>query len=153
MQYDWPGNIRELKNCLTRSLAFAESDLLLAEHILFDERTNRTSQPTGQKNDAGAAIAEHEENPLESPKKKAKEEPGFADSFAVDLNPRQRKAWPKIIGNGMITRGEYQEAVGGDISVRTAQYDLHDLVAKGVLSKSGRGPASRYLLTQGSVDQ
>lgn len=153
IQYDWPGNIRELKNCLTRSLAFAESDLLLAEHILFDERTGRSSSASELDSDAATAVSPQPEGSLGSRKKAAVEEPVFDASVNFDLNPRQRKAWPDIIRHGVITRGEYQEAVGGDISVRTAQYDLHDLVAKGVLSKSGRGPASRYLITQGNADE
>jgi Fic family protein len=37
--------------------------------------------------------------------------------------------------------------VGEAISVRTAQYDLRDLVARGVLKKTGKGPASRYLVS------
>jgi predicted HTH transcriptional regulator len=56
-----------------------------------------------------------------------------------------------IARNGVVSRGEYQEAVGDNISVRTAQYDLHDLVAKGLLKKSGNGPASRYLVEQSNV--
>ena len=62
------------------------------------------------------------------------------------LNPRQRSAWPVIVREGGISRGAYQDAVGEAISVRTAQYDLRDLVAKGLLQKTGRGPASRYVV-------
>ena len=35
-----------------------------------------------------------------------------------------------------------------NIAVRTAQYDLRDLVARGLLTKTGRGPASRYMLVR-----
>ena len=152
-QYDWPGNIRELKNCLTRSLAFAESDLLLAEHILFDERTNRTSLLPGRERDVSVPITRQPDTPPRTKKEAPSEESGPDGPLEFDLNPRQRKAWPDIMRHGAITRGEYQDAVGGEISVRTAQYDLHDLVAKGVLSKSGRGPASRYLIIRGNTDE
>ncbi len=149
--HDWPGNVRELKNCITRSLAFAEGDLLLAEHILFDERgiettpeairlieTERGGQPTA--------------SPMLPPPPmpegvSAHQEP----EVQASLNPRQRKAWPLILRNGLITRTEYQAAVGDSISVRTAQYDLHDLVTKGLLTKTGRGPSSRYLLCQDAL--
>jgi len=152
MHYDWPGNVRELRNCITRSLAFAEGDLLLAEHILFDERTGELPMVTAQ------AQKEIETFPVPLPSQTVV--PGNGSSnfnndlqaeLQVELNTRQRKAWPMVVRNGVITRGEYQAAVGDNISVRTAQYDLHDLVAKGLLKKSGSGPASRYLVEQSYV--
>lgn len=146
MHYDWPGNIRELKNCITRSLAFADGDLLLTEHILFDERSGEPTPVAVKEADPVAAAPAVPAVPAACN--------GAADGHAdlrADLNPRQRKAWGMIARNGVITRGEYQTAVGGAISVRTAQYDLHDLVAKGLLKKSGSGPASRYLVDQAYV--
>jgi predicted HTH transcriptional regulator len=56
-----------------------------------------------------------------------------------------------IARNGMISRSEYQAAAGESISIRTAQYDLQDLVNKGLLKKSGRGPSSRYQIAQSYV--
>lgn len=141
MHYDWPGNIRELKNCITRSLAFADGDLLLAEHILYDDRSGEASPTTGiEEADSVPAVPT-------APVARTVVADGHAD-LRADLNPRQRKVWAMIARNGDITRGEYQAAVGGAISVRTAQYDLHDLVAKGLLKKSGSGPSSRYLVDQ-----
>jgi DNA-binding NtrC family response regulator len=151
MQYNWPGNIRELKNCITRSLAFVEGDLLLAEHILFDERNG------------GALIPPSEMKELESSPQPVGAQAPMPSSQPADfgikpqvdvemeLNHRQRKAWPVIVRNGVISRGEYQAAVGDAISVRTAQYDLHDFVAKGLLKKTGSGPASRYAIEQSYV--
>ncbi len=148
MHYNWPGNIRELKNCITRSLAFVEGDLLLAEHILFDERTGGTTIPSSAMKElesvslpVGAQVPMPSSQPANF---------GIEPQMDVEmeLNHRQRKAWPVIIKNGVISRGEYQVAVGDAISIRTAQYDLHDFVAKGLLKKSGSGPASRYLVEQ-----
>lgn len=147
LSHDWPGNIRELRNCVTRSLAFADSDVLLAQHILFDERTIEPEVQTPV--DVESLI------PLPPPLPKSISAAAPNGSAATtpppalseELNPRQRLAWPVIARAGGISRSDYQQAVGGDISVRTAQYDLHDLVAKGLLKKSGRGPSSRYLLT------
>jgi Fic family protein len=34
--------------------------------------------------------------------------------------------------------------VGGDLPSRTAVYDLQDMVRRGLLQKTGRGPATRY---------
>lgn len=151
INYNWPGNIRELKNCITRSLAFVEGNLLLAEHILFDERSveSQTVSP-------GIKEAESAQLPIGGPLPLPSSIPtnfgvGPQVGFETELNHRQRKAWPVIIRNGVISRGDYQIAVGEAISVRTAQYDLHDFVAKGLLKKTGSGPASRYLIEQSYV--
>lgn len=158
LNYEWPGNVRELRNCITRTLAFSESNLLLAEHILFADRFAEVDQTDNgiPGNDAAAGVlpppALHENPPSPPEKRTVKSDgrPGGAEGLEgqAELNARQRKAWKTIARNGEITRSEYQAAVGGNISVRTAQYDLHDLVEKGLLKKSGRGPSSRYLLTQ-----
>jgi predicted HTH transcriptional regulator len=60
------------------------------------------------------------------------------------LNPRQEKAWPHIAAMGRISRADYEEMVGGDLPSRTAVYDLQDMVRRGLLQKTGRGPATRY---------
>ena len=70
-----------------------------------------------------------------------------ADVLA-SLNPRQQSVWPRILREGGITRSAYQQALGAEVSVRTAQYDLQDFMKRGVLAKVGRGPASRYVLTE-----
>ena len=147
MRHDWPGNIRELKNCLVRSVAFAEGDLLLAEHILFDERRGDSErsgeQPVHPVKTLPLPAMEGPAAPAAVPSAKEGWEEGV---MPEGLNPRQRSAWPVIVREGGISRGAYQDAVGEAISVRTAQYDLRDLVAKGLLQKTGRGPASRYVV-------
>ncbi|MDL2316212.1 sigma 54-interacting transcriptional regulator [Desulfovibrio sp. OttesenSCG-928-A18] len=40
--YDWPGNVREFKNCLTRAMAFVEGDLILRQHISLEQDAFRT---------------------------------------------------------------------------------------------------------------
>ena len=147
MRHDWPGNIRELKNCLVRSVAFAEGDLLLAEHILFDERSGDSDRSEEQRVHPVKTLPlpamEGPAAPAAVPPAKEGREEG---TMPEGLNPRQRSAWPVIVREGGISRGAYQDAVGEAISVRTAQYDLRDLVAKGLLQKTGRGPASRYVV-------
>lgn len=49
---------------------------------------------------------------------------------------------------GSFSRLDYQNAVGEGISQRTAQYDLQTLLKKGILRKTGRGPATQYLLAK-----
>lgn len=60
------------------------------------------------------------------------------------LNRRQQEILRVLETAASITRQEYQELTGENISTRTAQYDLQDLVRRGLLHKEGRGPASRY---------
>ncbi|MFW5488053.1 MAG: sigma 54-interacting transcriptional regulator [Desulfovibrio sp.] len=67
-------------------------------------------------------------------------------SGPVKLSPRQQKAYAEILRRGEVTRGQYQKAVGGNISSRTAIYDLQDMVQKGLLEKTGQGPATKYIL-------
>jgi DNA-binding NtrC family response regulator len=160
LNHQWPGNVRELRNCITRTLAFAESDLLLAEHILFTDWSAELEQPESDlpvhEVSTAALLPPPQRESLPAPPERQdgkKSGPGGlgGSEDQPELNARQRKAWRTIARNGEITRSEYQAAVGGNISVRTAQYDLQDMVARGLLKKSGRGPSSRYLLAQSYV--
>lgn len=129
LHYDWPGNVRELEHCLIRSLAFVEGDVLLAEHILFNELLLEGSEKQ--------IIVDGEQADPPAPPK------------GVDgLNERQQAVWPLVLRQGSISRSEYQQALNHSISVRTAQYDLYDFVSRGLLVKSGRGPSCRYRLAQ-----
>lgn len=153
LHHDWPGNIRELKNCLTRSVTFAPGEILLAEDITLGEVME--SGPTTEASvlpgtaPASSTPAEPEEprhSPEPSPEPLSAPDP---DSLPLDtFNPRQKKAWPKILVAGGTNRAEYEAILGEEISVRTAQYDLRDLVDKGFLRKSGRGPTLKYTVSK-----
>lgn len=69
-----------------------------------------------------------------------------ADRAGITLSDRQQKAYPYILRQGEISRGKYQKLVGGDLPSRTAIYDLQDMVKKGLLQKTGKGPATKYVL-------
>jgi DNA-binding NtrC family response regulator len=126
IRYDWPGNVRELQNCITRAVVMAENPLIQAEDIPLDVEGWETDLDAGLT--AGGAIRSH--------------------SAGLDLNHRQRKAWAAILAQGRITRSRYQEIIGGNLPPRTAIYDLQDLVSKGVLKKTGSGPATHYILIE-----
>ena len=64
----------------------------------------------------------------------------------VRLNHRQAAMWPRLEAMGSISRQEYQQMLGKDISMRTAQYDLQLFVQMGLVRKEGRGPAQRYVV-------
>jgi DNA-binding NtrC family response regulator len=165
LHYGWPGNIRELKNCITRAMTFADGRILLAEHILlgqartqearndteppqpaFGRQSNPTQvtyPPESQGRDSDSVQGSHANR---------QSRPLAADTRVHDLNRRQMKAWPTILASGGTNRAEYQSATGEDISVRTAQYDLQDMVERKLLSKIGKGPSSRYVIVKNPTD-
>jgi DNA-binding NtrC family response regulator len=120
-RYDWAGNVRELQNCLTRAAVMAEHPVIQAEDIPVDVDGWEPECPPP---------------PAAGPLQAARPE----------LNRRQQKAFPLILARGRITRSDYQEIVGDNLPVRTAIYDLQDLVKKGVLKKTGSGPATCYVV-------
>lgn len=158
MNHDWPGNVRELKNCITRATAFAEGEVLYAEDLVFDDASVSPSLLFG---DAPAPAPPVQERTLAAPEHSFRREAEPQDQEA----PAQRPPLPDpepmrdLAGNqrvqialrlarerGSFSRGDYQAAVGAGISQRTAQYDLQALVKKNVLRKTGKGPATLYLL-------
>jgi len=61
---------------------------------------------------------------------------------------RQQIALRLARERGSFSRLDYQQAVGGEISQRTAQYDLQTLVKNGRLRKVGKGPATQYFYAE-----
>lgn len=136
--YDWPGNIRELKNCLTRAVVMAEGNLIHAEDILL-ECDMLPSEGLDTEADIDQTRFEGGMPAVDSGASYAAKSPWTA------LNERQQKAMPTILQKGGVTRREYQKMFDGGMSSRTALYDLKDLVEKGFLQKMGLGPATRYV--------
>ncbi|MEJ5347321.1 MAG: sigma 54-interacting transcriptional regulator [Desulfosoma sp.] len=157
MAHPWPGNVRELENRLTRAVTMAEGSLIHASDLELDRdplmngsdsvdtlKGVLEARAKGASTDVGELGAvRFDEGQKEEPKPSSK---GGPSSTLVEINERQRKALEAILERGHMTRAEYQEIVGGGIAPRTALSDLQDLVAKGLLKKTGRGPATRYRL-------
>ncbi|MBG0788933.1 MAG: sigma 54-interacting transcriptional regulator [Desulfovibrionaceae bacterium] len=140
--YDWPGNVRELVNCITRAAVMAETDIIQAEEIRL-ENERRLFQESAENGPLARSAPEPEAEPEAAPVRSAVPRQPVAES---GLNARQKEAWPVIRKRERVTRKEYQEIVGGDLSSRTAIYDLQDLVKRGLLVKRGRGPSTMYEL-------
>ena len=164
MQQTWPGNVREFKNCVVRAIAFADADIILPEHIVLTSDTGMqhvvdgmgvspshagqpggTTAPTSSQGSvpvAGAISPQDAFAPAAPPALHWEEAPPVGYGF----NARQRSVWPLIVQKGGITRQEYHVAAGTDVSTRTVQLDLKELVQWGLLQKVGAGAATRYRL-------
>lgn len=123
--HDWPGNVRELKNCIIRAAALAERELILAEDIHFEEDASGGPMPV--------------DKPLQEPVP-------LQAALETPLTGRQRKALRALLDQGQFSRQDYQDA-GGGVPQRTAQHDLQDLVRRGILQKDGRGPSTKYTIS------
>lgn len=156
LAYDWPGNVRELKNRLMRAMAFAEGELILPEHIVLE--AERPAPPEGLRAVSEAAAADEaapapaESAPLrnagddESPAAPASNEAAApAELYGAGLNERQVQALELVGKTGQISRARYEEVAGRDVSSRTAQTDLRELVEKGFLERVGSGRNVRYV--------
>jgi DNA-binding NtrC family response regulator/HAMP domain-containing protein len=129
--YDWPGNVRELQNCIIRAVVMAEGRVIQAEDIPLD-----VEEPGGHGPGRSVSLGETmSAEPVPPP----------------GLNSRQQKAYPLILARGRVTRSAYEEMIGGMLPPRTAIYDLQDLVRKGLLRKTGRGPATHYVVVGGKT--
>ncbi|WP_303880731.1 sigma 54-interacting transcriptional regulator [Desulfovibrio piger] len=160
-EYHWPGNVRELQNCLTRALAFCENGLIFAENIQLGPDTlpgdiarperGKLSCPPARADSRqphGEAVETAEPSAVQ-PAPAESEEQGatpVVEDTQPRLNARLARLLPQIVELGSISRQEYQDMAGKDISMRTAQYDLQILVRLGLVRKEGRGPAQRYIV-------
>jgi len=160
-EYHWPGNVRELQNCLTRALAFCENGLIFAENIQLGpdtlpgdiarpERGKLSCPPArADSRQPHGEAAETAESPVAQPVPAESEDQGAmpaAEDVQPRLNARLARLLPQIVELGSISRQEYQDMAGKDISMRTAQYDLQILVRLGLVRREGRGPAQRYIV-------
>lgn len=170
MQQTWPGNVRECKNCVLRAIAFADADIILPEHIVLTNDAGMQHMMdaggvapsfSGQAEGANASASSSVPGPISvpapaheaftpaSPPAEYREKTVPADHA---FNARQRSVWPLIVQKGGITRQEYHVAAGADVSTRTVQLDLKELVEWGLLEKVGAGAATRYVLCQNAIN-
>ncbi|HKI81022.1 MAG TPA: sigma 54-interacting transcriptional regulator, partial [Pseudodesulfovibrio sp.] len=142
VSHDWPGNVRELVNCITRAAVMAETDVIQPEEMRL-ESDFYTWPVQSQSIESAAAVT-----PVPAPESHSAPatQPRVPEADS-GLNPRQKEAWDVIRRQGTVTRKQYQELVGNNLPTRTAIYDLQDFVKRGLLTKKGKGPSTRYELT------
>jgi DNA-binding NtrC family response regulator len=149
MRYSWPGNVRELINCINRAVTMAEGRVIQAEDIKLEGEAESSSPGPGELTDhrlAPSGTWQKGSRPVSDEMEELTRRPVLP--HGIQMNQRQMKACRHLIKARSMTRPEYQRIVGGDLPSRTANYDLQDLVRKGLLRKTGRGPATRYELSQ-----
>ncbi len=172
MRHEWPGNVREMKNCLTRAVALAEREVIYAEDIRFGDEPPRLlpddveigaasagpSVGAGDRTHGPPLAGPGEGDPAGRPARKTDSGPAPTRSGRLGmppgddgLNPRQRRALAGLARKPSISRQDYQEAAGPGVPARTAQHDLKELVDKGIFRKSGRGPSTRYHPNPGAI--
>ena len=153
MAHDWPGNVRELKNTVTRALAFCDGKLILERDILLDAPASPADSLPADTQGAEASAPLHSGRNAAGIQEEASDPARSTGRPAVRmrLNARQQAMWERLQALGSVSRQEYEQMVGSGISMRTAQYDLQQLVRCGLLRKEGRGPAQRYLVTRASA--
>jgi DNA-binding NtrC family response regulator len=152
-RYSWPGNVRELINCIKRAVIMAEGPVIQADDIKLEaEEAASLSPGPGELCGPGAPASGASQRAY---RPKSEELPrsrnGTVLPHGIQMNQRQLKAYRHFLEAGSMTRPEYQGIVGGDLPSRTAIYDLQDLVRKGLLKKTGKGPATRYVLIRPSL--
>ncbi|MGE9985838.1 sigma 54-interacting transcriptional regulator [Desulfovibrio sp. SGI.169] len=158
MRHHWPGNVRELKNTLTRALTFCDGNLILAENIQLAPGGQQAESAPGDKHSwenetpakahAEERSARRDSTAHPPPLSTRDRDAASSASPPGQLNQRQRELLPRLTALGSVSRQEYQNLAGKDISMRTAQYDLRQMVRLGLMRKEGRGPAQRYVIVQ-----
>jgi DNA-binding NtrC family response regulator len=166
VSYDWPGNVREVVNCITRTVIFAQDTVIQADDLRMEDperevpmvnlspKPDRTDNQSGQ--EPHQSDKDIEESPPDDRQKREGDQAQARDKNEKTLSPlseRQLRVLPMIVQSGSITRRDYQDLFGGQFPARTANYDLNDLIKKGILKKAGAGSTTRYLLTPGMDHQ
>ncbi|MFH0943859.1 MAG: sigma 54-interacting transcriptional regulator [Planctomycetota bacterium] len=127
-RYDWPGNIRELKNVLDRAMLMTEGNLVLPSTLLFE--------PVREPPSGGNSGRPGGSSPTEP------EQAGTV--LGEELNERQRRLLTHLNPGQSIRSREYFELVG--VSPRTGLRDLNDMIDKGLMVRFGHRRAATYRL-------
>ncbi len=150
LDYSWPGNVRELENVIERAVILSNGEQILDKDLPSEVRemepVARPSRNGGQEPhrevDLGVGTA-------------GRGGPILDDFPPLDpgermgdhgMKPRQLRALTFIKAHGFITNKYYSQL--NDISERQALRELNELVDAGVLSRTGKGRACRYITAE-----
>jgi transcriptional regulator with GAF, ATPase, and Fis domain len=146
VSYDWPGNIRELKHVIITAAVMSEGRVIQSEQLGINGKARNEDDAFGESADSFAREnGDGFENTLPVRSDKTKHD----IVLPFDLNSRQVIACEYVRAHGSISSKDLLGLLDGEISKRTASYDLQDLVSRGLLVRVGRGPSTRYVWPSG----
>jgi len=136
MRYNWPGNIRELRNVVERAKIISDGSLITKEAIILDTVFEPRTQ--GGPGGPGAGTGPGRLPPP----------PGLSEMppepYYFDLNERQRKLIEYLKTYGSIRNRDYYEIM--QVSKSTGWRDIKDLIERGIVQAHGKGKGSTYTL-------
>lgn len=141
--YDWPGNIRELKHVIITAAVMSEGRVIQAEQLGID------GSEMAHGDNAGAGLAPFNQDQDEGAEERLRTVRDARQNgdggLPADLNRRQVLACEYVREHGSISSKDLLGLLEGGISKRTAGYDIQDLVNRGLLRRTGKGPSTRYV--------
>ncbi len=178
MHYHWPGNVRELRNVVSSAFSFCEGDLILPKHLRIGDQKRETAdqaeespqekeillpggaeaeQPSHTNGDekdneklsvpdAAAEADNGEQKPDDTDTSASEDNSSSTGRAHLAISDRLERILPDLRKLGTFSRQEYQDLA--KVSMRTAQYDLQELVNAGFATKSGKGPSRRYTMQE-----
>ncbi|MGE0711473.1 MAG: sigma 54-interacting transcriptional regulator [Planctomycetota bacterium] len=144
MRYNWPGNIRELKNVVERAKIISDGDAMGKEHIILDTVFDPRHQ--GGVSAMGPATGVPRPGAPMPGVGGAPDMP--AEPYYFDLNDRQRKLLDYLKTYGSIKNRDYYEIM--QVSKSTGWRDIKALIEKGIVLSHGKGKGSVYTLSDGA---
>jgi diguanylate cyclase (GGDEF)-like protein len=135
MRYNWPGNIRELKNVVERAKIISDGDVMTNEHIILDTVFDpRQKGVSAMGPSPGGAMPPPAPGMPDMP----------SEPFYFDLNERQRKLLEYLKTYGSIRNRDYYEIM--QVSKSTGWRDIKGLIEKKIVVAHGKGKGSVYTL-------
>jgi two-component system NtrC family response regulator len=140
LDYSWPGNVRELENVIERAVILSTGERIMVKDLPQEIREPAQSMRR----------QEYRESPS-SEDGVSPENMGSAKGLGPGerlpqwgLRPRQLRTIDFIKDHGFITNKYYSQL--NDISERQALRELSEMVDSGVLQRTGKGRACRYII-------
>ena len=148
MRYNWPGNIRELRNVVERAKIISDGKVITKDAIILDTVYDPRSQPMGMQGGLGAAPGMGRPVPGGLTRAPLPPPPGMTElppePYYFDLNERQRRLVEHLKMYGSIRNRDYYEIM--QVSKSTGWRDIKDLIERQIVASHGKGKGSIYTL-------
>ncbi len=144
MRYNWPGNIRELRNVVERAKIISDGEVITREAIILDTVYDPRAA-AGAAAPGGPAPGRLPGSPGGPVSPATVDVP--AEPFYFELNERQRRLCDILRQHGSIRNKDYYEIM--QVSKSTGWRDLKDLIERGIVATHGKGKGMIYTLSEG----